>query len=163
VRRKPVACLLFVSGRPMNEIEAVLTQFSGRSRDAAGPIRSVAARTCDLLPVAARIAEIMHPTLDLGDRVSRLAIRLTYGVPAPAVDLARFAGADLLRGDYCRLTAKALVGSEQIGSASDDQLLACLDKAIRKLEILRDAARRIAKHREQSTKPVIPVLEAYVA
>jgi hypothetical protein len=91
--KKAVACLLFVSGRPMNEVEAVLTQFGGASDGAAGPVRSVAARTCDLLGTAARVSEILHPELDLGERVWRLAIRLTLGVPASAVDLAREAGA----------------------------------------------------------------------
>jgi hypothetical protein len=56
---------------------------------AAGPIRAVAARTCDLMPVAARVAEILNPTLDLRDRVRRLAIRLTHGVPAAVVELAQ--------------------------------------------------------------------------
>ena len=56
----------------------------------------------DVLPTAARVAEILHPTLNLEDRIGRLAIRLTFGIPGPAVDLAREAGAELLRGDYCR-------------------------------------------------------------
>ena len=55
--KKAVACLLFVSGKPMHEIEANLTQFGGAFGGAAGPVRSVAARTSDLLPVAARVAE----------------------------------------------------------------------------------------------------------
>jgi helicase len=101
--KKATACLLFISGQPMNEIERVLTQFGGAFGGAAGPIRSVASRTCDLLPVAARIAEILNPTLDLNDRVSRLTLRLTHGIPSAACDLARDVGAALLRGDYTRL------------------------------------------------------------
>ena len=45
--KKAVACLLFVSGKPMTEIEANLTQFGGAFGGAAGPVRSVAARTSD--------------------------------------------------------------------------------------------------------------------
>ena len=161
--KKAVACLLFVSGRAMNEIEKLLTQFGGTFDGAAGPIRAVAARTCDLLPVAARVAEILHPTLDLGDRVRRLAIRLTHGLPAVAVDLAQLAGADLLRGDYCRLAAAHLCDPEQINAASDEQILACVDKDKRKLELVRDVARRIAKQREHAATPKVPVLDAYVA
>jgi helicase len=161
--KKAVACLLFVSGRAMNDMERVLTQFGGAFGGAAGPIRAVAARTCDLMPVAARVAEILHPTLDLGDRVSRLAIRLTYGVPSAAVELAQLAGADLLRGDYCRLAAAGLCEPDQISVASDDQILACVDKDKRKLELVREVAKRIAERRARAVKPSVPVLEGYVA
>jgi helicase len=160
--KKAVACHLFVSGRAMSEIERVLTQFGGAFGDAAGPIRAVAARTCDLMPVAARVAEILHPTLDLGDRAGRLAIRLTYGIPGAAVDLAQFAGADLLRGDYCRLVAAQLSEPEQISVATDDQILVCVDEDRRKLEIVRNAAKRVAKRRAESAAPSVPILEPYV-
>jgi hypothetical protein len=66
--KKAVACLLFVSGRAMNEIETLLTRFGGAFDGAAGPIRAVAARTCDLLPTAARIAELLHILINLGQR-----------------------------------------------------------------------------------------------
>jgi len=101
--KKAVACLMFVSGQPISQIEATVTQFGGASGGAAGPIRGTANRTSDMLPTAARVAEILHPTLDLGDRVARLTIRLTYGIPSAAVELARELGSELLRGDYCRL------------------------------------------------------------
>ncbi|CEG10255.1 hypothetical protein BN961_03693 [Afipia felis] len=114
------------------------------------------------MPVAARVAEIPHPTLDLGDRVRRLAIRLTYGVPSAAVDLAQFAGADLLRGDYCRLAAAQLCEPEQIDAATDDQILACVDKDRRKLALVRDAAKRVAKRRAEAVAPSAPILEVYV-
>src|SRR5580692_7470611 len=60
--KKAVACLSFISGRAMNEIERVLTQFGGAFGGAAGPILAVAGRTSDLLPVAARIVEFFNPT-----------------------------------------------------------------------------------------------------
>jgi hypothetical protein len=115
------------------------------------------------MPVAARVAEILHPTLDLGDRVGRLAIRLTYGIPGAAIDLAQFAGADLLRGDYCRLAAAQLSEPEQIGAATDDQILACVDKDRHKLELVRNAAKRVAKRRAEAAVPSVPILEPYVA
>jgi helicase len=161
--KKAVACLLFVSGRAMNDIERVLTQFGGAFGGAAGPIRSVSSRTCDLLPVAARVAEILHPTLDLGDRVGRLAIRLTYGIPGTAVDLARFAGSDLLRGDYGRLAAAGLCEPDAIDRATDAQILECVDRSKLKLALVRSAAKDIRRRREQAAKPSGPVLEAYVA
>lgn len=161
--KKGVACLLFVSGRAMNEIEATLTQFGGAFGGAAGAIRAVAGRTCDLLPVAARVAEILHVTLDLNDRVARLAIRLTYGIPGAAVDLARIAGADLLRGDYCSLANAGLCDPDKISSATEEQLLACLHGSRQKLAVVQDAGKHIAQQRAQASRVTVPVLDAYVA
>jgi hypothetical protein len=158
--KKAVACLLFVSGRAMNEIERLLTQFGPAFDGAADPIRAVAARTCDMIPVTARVAEILHPTLDLGDRVKRLTIRLTYGVPSEAVELAQYAGADLLRGDYCRLAAARLCEPDRINVAPDEQILVCVDKDKRKLALVRDVAKEIAKRRAEAVTFSVPVLEA---
>ena len=161
--KKAVACLLFVSGRAMSEIEAVLTQFGGALDGAAGPIRAVAARTCDLLPTAARVAEILHPDLDLGDRIGRLAIRLTLGIPAAIVDLARYAGADLLRGDYRRLAAAGLCEPAAIAAAPENRLLGCIDNNVRKLAVLRGAAEALMKQASQEAVITVPILEPYVA
>jgi replicative superfamily II helicase len=161
--KKAVGCLLFMAGRPMNEIEGVLTQFGGAFGGAAGPVRAVAARTCDLMPVAARIAEILHPTLDLGDRVGRLAVRLTYGVPSAAVDLAKLGGTDLQRGDYRRLAEAGLCDPGRIADAIDGQILSCVDMSRAKLTLVRDLAKRIAERRAQSIKASTPILDAYVA
>lgn len=160
--KKAVACLLFISGRAMNEIERLLTQFSPTD-GAAGPIRAVAARTCDMIPVAARVAEILHPTLDLGDRVKRLTVRLTYGIQGAAVELAQHAGTDLLRADYCSLVAAQLCEPDKIEAASDDQIITCVGKDKRKLALVRDTARHIARRRAKAATPSAPVLEAYVA
>jgi helicase len=153
--KKAVACLLFISGRPMNEVEESLTRFGGAFGGAAGPIRSVAGRTCDLLPVAARVAEILNPTLDLNDRVGRLSIRLTYGVPSAATDLAREAGADLLRGDYCRLSRAGLCDPDRIEQATDNQLFDCLDNDKRKLALLREASKRVSQRRAHLMKATL--------
>jgi helicase len=161
--KKAVACLLFVSGRPMTDIEATLTQFGGAFGGAAGPVRGVAGRTCDLLPTAARVAEILHPTLDLQDRVGRLTIRLTHGVPAIAVDLAREAGANLLRGNYCRLAKEGLCEPEAIAAADEATLLSCLDRDQKKLALLHEVALRVIARRVKATAATAPLLNAYVA
>ena len=161
--KKAVACLLFISGRAMNEIEAVLTQFGGAFGGAAGPIRGVAARSCDLLPTAARVGEILHPELDLAERVSRLVVRLTYGVTGPAVELAREVGAQLLRGDYCRLCVASLCDASAIADAQDSELLACVGGDPAKLALLRAAAERVLEKRRQAAEVSTPILEAYVA
>lgn len=161
--KKAVACLLFISGRPMTEIERQLTQFGGAFGGAAGPIRAVAGRTSDLLGVAARVAEILNPTLDLSDRVGRLTLRLTYGIPGIVCDLARETGAGLLRGDYTRLAAQNFCDPDHITAASDEELLACLDQDSVKLRLVRDAGEAMAAKRSSKADRHGPILEAYVA
>jgi replicative superfamily II helicase len=161
--KKAVACLLFVSGRPMTDIERIVTQFGGSFGGAAGPVRAVAARTCDLLPTAARVAEILHPTLDLGDRVGRLTIRLMLGIPGPAAALARIIGSDLLRGDYCRLATAGLCSIETISAADDQALLACVDNDRSKVALIRRAILTMSARQDETPIIAGPLLDAYVA
>ena len=48
-----------------------------------------------------------------------MTIRLTFGVPAAAVDLARETGSRLLRGDYCALADAGLCNAASIKSNPD--------------------------------------------
>ena len=160
--KKAVASLLFVSGRPMADIEASLTQFGGSFGGASGPVRSVSARTSDLLPVAARIAEILHPTLNLGDRVGRLVVRLTHGVPGAVAEIARELGAGLLRGDYCALANAGLGPSAALVEANDATLLPVLGGDRTKLALVRTAARRLLAKQVDLARLPAPVLEPYV-
>jgi helicase len=161
--KKAVACLMFISGRAMTEIEQILAQFGGGFGGVAGAVRSVGSRTCDILPTAARVAEILHPTLNLGDRVARLTVRLTIGIPGAAVDLAREAASSLLRGDYCRLAQAGLCEPLAISAAKDAQILECVDDDREKLAIVREAATRVELRRAKLAADIVPILETYVA
>lgn len=161
--KKAVACLLFVSGKAMNEIETILTQFGGAFDGAAGPMRAIAARTCDLLPAAARVAQILHPGLELADRIGRLVVRLAFGVPAAAVDLAQHAQTKLRRGDYLRLVAAGLCAPEEILIAPEDHLLQCIDNDRSKLVVIRTAAEVLAaRQRNGAGLMPSPILEPYI-
>jgi len=158
--KKAVACLLWISGRPISEIEDILTQFGGRFDGAAGPIRSVKSRTCDVLPTVAKIAELVHPGLSLGNRIHRLLTRLELGIPAVAADLAVFSGDSLSRADYLQLTKAGLVTFVAIDAAEDDALLACVSKNRSKLKVIRGASRRATE--EQATPSFAePILTPY--
>jgi len=159
--KKAVACLLYVSGGPMDEIEHVLTQFGGAFGGAAGPIRGVASRTCDLLSTAVRIAEFLHPGLDMSERSGRLALRLELGITGLAVDLARQTGARLSRGDYRRLAAAALAAPDQIDAAEDASLLACLDGDRAKLGLVRESTKATRERERRMAAQKTPILEAY--
>jgi len=158
--KKAVACLLWITDKPISEIEDNLTQFGGKFDGAAGPIRSVRSRTCDLLPTVARIAELLHPGLDLKNRVSRLIIRLEVGVPATIVDLAARIGTRITRGDYQRLIKSRIYNIEDVENSSDEIILACVDGNKDKLYEIR---RVVAEYKEQERlgEPVSPILPEY--
>jgi hypothetical protein len=80
-----------------------------------------------------------------------------------AVDLARTLGSELLRGDYYHLVLAGLCEPEQIDAASDDQILKCHGRSPQKVQLVRDASKRVAQVRAQGVSPVVPVLEEYVA
>jgi helicase len=109
------------------------------------------------------VAEIVHPGLDLRDRVGRLTMRLTYGVPSSAVDIAREVGSALLRGDYCALANAALCDATTIEDAPDAALLACLGNDLEKVTIVREAAEAMKSRRRAQSITTSPVLEPYVA
>ena len=160
--KRAVAALAYISGVEIREIERSLARHGGGAFDgAAGPIRSIAARTSDLLGTAARVAELLHPQLQLGERVDRLNVRLTLGITGSAVDLARYAGSDLTRGDYRRLTAAGLLSCDEILPANDDALLACLDASTERLGVVRLAAESLAEARTTPSTP--PTLAPYAA
>jgi helicase len=145
----------------MAQIEQTLTRFGGSLNGAAGPIRSVAARSCDLLPTVARVAELLHPSLDLSERLARLLTRLEVGVSGDAVELAAHTGTRLSRGDYHRLLKAGLCAIDAIEMSGDDALLARLESSAVKLRAVR---RAVEAHREQENLqtvqvPVIPVYE----
>lgn len=157
--KKAVACLLWVTERPIVEIERLLTQFGGARDGAAGAIRGVAARTCDLLPTVARVAEVLSPGLNLGDRVSRLLVRLEIGLPAAAVELASTAGNRLARGDYQLLLKASLCSIAEIERRTDEDLLKVLAGNKTKLRVVREAAE--LQQRAEDERPTGPMLEPY--
>jgi helicase len=158
--KKAVACLVYVTDYPIVEIESDLTRHGGFPGGAAGAIRAVASRTCDVLPTVGKIAEILHPGLELGERIKRLLTRLDIGLPAAAVDLATQAGTRLTRGDYLQLLKGGLCEIDAIEASSDDLILACLGKDQEKLAIVRKAT-EAHRRKEREKIAVPPILDPY--
>lgn len=140
--KKAAVCLYYVSGMSMAEIENAAGQFGGAFGGSAGPIRSVTSRTCDVLPMIVRAAELLHPGVELQERSGRLLLRLDLGIPGPAVGIARYLGRDLDRADYRRLCEARLTEHDAIAAADDATLLGVLANNIRKVAILREAVAR---------------------
>jgi len=123
----------------MAEIENAVGQFGGAFGGSAGPIRAVTSRTCDVLPMIARAAELLHPGIELQEGTSQLLLRLDLGIPGQAVDIARYLERDFDRADYRRLCEARLTEHDAIAAADDDALLGVLANDIRKVAILRKA------------------------
>ena len=157
--KKAIACLYYISGVSMEEIERAMSQFGGAFDGSAGPIRSVTARTCDVLPMIARAAQVIHQGLDLEQRIARLLIRLDIGIQGPAVDLARYAGQELDRADYRRLCDVRLTERDSLVAADDATLLRALGNDARKVAIVRNALEKWRTARPAGPPPA--VLPAY--
>lgn len=158
--KKAVACLLWISGTPMSEIEGLLTRFGGRFDGAAGPIRSVRARTADVLPTVAMVAQLLHPGLDLASRLSKLLVRLELGIPAEAVNLAMLTSDRLSRGDYLSLAGADLIDLSKIADTEDAVLLRHIAGSRTKLREIRKAVTISQTNQNNVTEPVVPAYKA---
>jgi hypothetical protein len=158
--KKAAAWLYYVSGISMEEIERAMSQFGGAFGGSAGPIRSVTSRTCDVVPMIARAAEILHGGADLQERVARLLLRLELGIRGPAVNIARYAERRLDRGDYERLCDAGMTEQEALAKTDDAALLKLLGNDTSKVRVVRDAAQRLRTARP-ARAPAPPLLPKY--
>jgi helicase len=145
--KKAAACLYYISGIEIEQIERAVSQFGGEFDGSAGPIRAVTSRTCDVLPMIGRIAGLLHAGLDLEERIARLVLRLDLGIQGPVVDLARYAERGLDRGDYRQLCAARLVERKTLAAKEDSTLLPLLAGDQQKLATLRQAIERWSRAR----------------
>jgi replicative superfamily II helicase len=158
--KKTVACLLWITDKQLIEMESVLMQFD-RADTAAGAIKAVSARVCDVLPTIARISELLNPGLDLEDRVKRLLVRLEIGIPAGIVELSSILGRIFNRGDYLCLMKNGITTKERFEAAKNEKLLLCLENNIAKLEVAK--ARLDEYEFEVNTMTIFPILPEYIA
>lgn len=158
--KKAVACLLWMTDKPLAEVERIVTQFGGGLGGAAGAIRAVAQRTVDLLPVVLRVAELLHPGLDLGDRGAKLLTRLEVGIPAAAYELASATHGRLARADYLGLLRAGFRTCEDVLGTNDDRLIACLGNSAAKVAMLRLATQQAIEERStMSAASIVPPYE----
>lgn len=119
--KRAIACLLFMSSRPMREIEHTLMEHYF-DRNAAGEIRSVASRTRDVLNAVFQVALFESRPIDPELNSDDLGIQLELGLPNELVNLARLVGAELNRGEYLALLNKGLISQDQVLAADMGEL-----------------------------------------
>lgn len=157
--KRAVACLMWVMNLPMTEIEQRLMQFSP-GREAAGEVRGVTARTADILPAVARIAQFVHPTLDLDDQVERLLARLQLGIDATSVDLAFLMKTALTRAEYKQFQMAGLHTLDDIEQASDQTLLPCVNNSKAMVQRIRDSVAQAKQNGDEDSLPAIPFYQS---
>jgi hypothetical protein len=111
--KRAVACLLFMSSRPLAGIERILLQHT-RDRSAAGNIRQVAARTRDVIDAVFHVARFNGRSLSDGVNSDDLGLRLELGLPGELVSLAQVIGAEINRGEYLALLGAGVTESGQV-------------------------------------------------
>lgn len=139
--KKTVACMLWVSGVSMAEIERFVMRHYF-NKDASAAIRQVVSRTQDVISTVGAMALEVHPEADISALAELLPSQLGLGVPGPAAALA-VAGADLRRADYVRLSHAKLGSFESVLAAEDATLLPLIGDSAARLATLRAAAQKL--------------------
>ena len=146
--KKAVACLLWMGGVPIADIErCVMAHYPGN--DAAGAVRATTGRMLDVISTVIEMARLILPAATLDDLARLLPVQLEHGVPPAAVPLAAQAGTALGRADYLRLVAQGLIEPARIAEAAEETLLACVGGSPTRLDALRVAVTRLVDTGEE--------------
>jgi hypothetical protein len=148
--KRATACLMWMSAQPRTAIERAVIQFGG-ARTAAGPIQAVASRTCDVLPVVARTAEILHPGSDLAEQTAELLVRLEIGLPKELARLALAGGRSLNRAEYLQLHADGISTPEAVRDAPDETIQNVLGSPSRTAQVRRAVDTYLAREADKAT------------
>ena len=142
------AVLMWIDGIELERLEASLLRHLP-NRDAAGPIRSTAERTRDLIGVALRIFLFVSKdqNADLEVEVKGLAVRLELGIPEEMVWLGSEVRRDLARGDYLKLRRARLTTLETIDTVNHSSLSQIIGND-HKAERIRDAVEKLKESKE---------------
>ena len=125
---------MWIQGVDLRGLEASLLRHLP-GENAAGPIRAVAERTRDLIPVVTRIAELLRSRDSFAPMVDELLVRLELGITASMVPLARVVHRRLDRADYLALERANLSSPEAITAVTDDALLSIVRVPVKVLAL----------------------------
>ena len=152
---RAVSCLHWIGGTPLSTIEQTMTRFGGAPGGASGNVRSVAMRTVDILPIVARVAELLHPALDLSDRRAALLTRLELGIPPSIVELGSAGQGQLTRPILLALVRSEVQSPTQVLAAGDATLLQAVGGDPAVIDDVRAAAKRALEARNSESVAVV--------
>jgi hypothetical protein len=119
--KKAYACLVWMSNWPRSRMEEFLTQFGG-GFTATGALQSVTSRTSDVLPTVTRIAELLHPGLNLAARLDAVLAGLLLSLPVVLSELMMALGRDIPRATYLALQRAGITNREALAKPTDEEL-----------------------------------------
>lgn len=156
--KRLAAMLMWTQGVELGQLEKSLLQHLPAD-NAAGPIRSIADRTRDLIGVVAKVGEILNPsTPEDAARVAQLsddlAVQLELGVPAAMVWLARETKRTLTRGEYLALFKAGVREASHIAGMDTASLERLVPDASRRTAMLAAAASIVAHPTPDSNLPM---------
>lgn len=120
--KKAVACLLWISSLPMEEIEINLNRHSIPS-GISGSVRSISSRAHDVILTVSSVAEFLYPDLELNEISKRLYILLETGASSVVLSIAKKIGGQFTRADYQALEKNGLSTLQHLESAAQEDLL----------------------------------------
>jgi helicase len=147
--KRLAAVLMWTQGIDLSQLEASLLQHLPAD-NAAGPIRSVADRTRDLVGIVAKVGQILNPGKpEESSRVAQLsddlAVQLELGVPVDMVWLAMETKRLLSRGEYLALFRSGVREASQLTAMDPATLEGLVPDARRRASVLEAAARITAR------------------
>jgi hypothetical protein len=134
--KRLAAVLMWLEGVDLNGIEASLLRHLPGD-NAAGPIRSTAERTRDLIGVVSKIATLVSsdrsaPAVDIDD----LSTRLEIGVPKDMLWLVKRLRRTLERGDYLSMRRAGLTNLDSQQKCDDKTLAKIISSSSKRTKIL---------------------------
>jgi helicase len=153
--KRLAAVLMWLEGVDLNRLEASLLKHLP-GENAAGPIRTTAERTRDLIGVVARIGGLVSsdasgPVSDL----DHLSLRLEIGIPSDMLWLARDTKRSLERGDYLALRKAGINSAETVAQVDETALAKVINSEAKRLRIR--AAVQAIKHAVHATEDELPM------
>jgi ATP-dependent DNA helicase len=133
--KKAAAATYWIAGVPIETLELQLTQHMRQRGGVAGPVRSVADRTRDLLPAVAAVARELFSDQPIDELVARTMLRLELGVPAELVDLIVATRAELSRASWLALHTAGLTSVDSIKDADEADLARTLGSKIKAAQL----------------------------
>ncbi|CAN5167719.1 caspase family protein [soil metagenome] len=127
--KKAVAALRYISAVPLGTIEAELGQHM-RPTGFAGPIRSTALRTRDVIAAVAQIALLQGRSLASEDLVDHLLVALETGAPLELASIAQLLGVTATRAQYLQLDESGVRIETDLAGLQDGALATILGAAI---------------------------------
>ncbi|MDL2082092.1 DEAD/DEAH box helicase [Streptomyces sp. GXMU-J15] len=153
--KKAMACLLYASSMPLVMVERHLMQHQ-RGDGVAGPVRTVASRTRDLIPAIVRVFSFLHPEVVIGDVAERTMVRLELGLPVELVEIGLILGSALTRAQYLSLSESSCATPQQFETASVETLSSRLGVTEVRASELQDLLRERQRQESAALLPLLP-------